>query len=123
MTPLQAKYFKRIADPATDPRCRAKAKSTGQQCRRLAMHNRPVCCMHGGKGGAPVGNQNATKTGRYCCAREIRLLDEILRKMRLAELNRERVRRWRAKRARAERERSRASIRRALASILVRGRG
>jgi hypothetical protein len=42
------------------PRCRAR-------CRRSpAMRGRPVCRLHGGKGGGPMGERNgAYRTGRY----------------------------------------------------------
>ena len=47
------------------PRCSAKAKSTGTQCRQPAMKN-GKCYWHGGRSsGAPKGNQNALKHGEY----------------------------------------------------------
>lgn len=47
------------------PRCNAKAKSTGVQCRQAAMKN-GKCYLHGGKNpGAPKGNQNAYKHGYF----------------------------------------------------------
>ena len=47
------------------PRCSAKAKSTGEQCRQPAMKN-GKCYWHGGKStGAPRGNQNALKHGEH----------------------------------------------------------
>lgn len=46
------------------PRCGAKTR-TGSPCRSPAMPNWR-CRMHGGKNtGAPRGNQNARKHGRY----------------------------------------------------------
>lgn len=46
------------------PRCGAKTRS-GQPCQSPAMSN-GRCRMHGGKNpGAPRGNQNARKHGRY----------------------------------------------------------
>ena len=48
------------------PRCSAKAKSTGKQCRQPAMKN-GKCHWHGGKStGAPAGNNNAFRHGLYC---------------------------------------------------------
>jgi glucans biosynthesis protein len=35
------------------------------QCRSPAVRGRSVCRMHGAGGGAPVGNRNARKHGRY----------------------------------------------------------
>ena len=53
------------------PRCRAKAKSTGESCRNPAMRGRPVCRLHGGKGGPKTAEgrrriaEARTKHGRY----------------------------------------------------------
>ncbi len=53
-------------DLRTLPKCRAKAKSTGQRCGNPAMKGKRVCYIHGGKSpGAPIGNQNALKFGYY----------------------------------------------------------
>ena len=50
------------------PRCTAKAKSTGNQCKQPAMEN-GKCHWHGGKSpGAPKGNTNAYKNGFYASA-------------------------------------------------------
>ena len=47
------------------PRCTAKSKTTGKQCRQPAMKN-GKCYWHGGKSpGPPLGNQNALQTGLY----------------------------------------------------------
>ena len=43
--------------------CGAKTRA-GHPCRTLAMTN-GRCRMHGGKAGAPKGNRNAFKHGRY----------------------------------------------------------
>lgn len=37
------------------PRCRAKAKSTGQPCKAPAVKGWRVCRVHGAGGGAPRG--------------------------------------------------------------------
>jgi len=48
------------------PRCQATAKSTGRRCGNLAMRDKRVCYLHGGKSpGAPKGNRNAEKHGEY----------------------------------------------------------
>ena len=47
------------------PRCGAKTR-TGSACRSPAVQGARCCRMHGGKGsGAPAGNRNALKHGRY----------------------------------------------------------
>jgi hypothetical protein len=40
------------------PRCRAKSKRTGEQCRAPAVQGYRVCRLHGARGGAPAGNRN-----------------------------------------------------------------
>lgn len=47
------------------PRCHAKAKRTGQQCRAAAVRGFKVCRVHGARGGAPKGNRNAWKHGDF----------------------------------------------------------
>ena len=48
------------------PRCRARCRRSKLPCRGPAMHGRPVCRLHGGKGGGPKGDLNgAYRTGRY----------------------------------------------------------
>jgi hypothetical protein len=50
-------------------RCKAKSRTTGEQCRRWSVHGYNVCHYHGANpknhGGAPKHNQNATKHGAY----------------------------------------------------------
>jgi uncharacterized protein YjcR len=46
-------------------RCQARSKRTGRPCRSPAVKGYDVCRMHGARGGAPKGNQNALKHGRY----------------------------------------------------------
>jgi len=54
----------RLANAAR--RCRARRKRDGEPCRGLAVGGRPVCRLHGGKGGAPKGKRNgAFRHGRY----------------------------------------------------------
>ena len=50
----------------TSRRCGAKAR-TGEACRAPAMRGKRRCRMHGGpvKSGAPRGNRNARKHGRF----------------------------------------------------------
>jgi hypothetical protein len=49
-------------------RCGARAKRSGNPCQSPAMKN-GRCRMHGGKSpGAPRGNANALKHGRYTAA-------------------------------------------------------
>jgi hypothetical protein len=40
------------------PRCHARCKHAGRQCRNAAMRGRKVCRFHGGKAGAPRGIRN-----------------------------------------------------------------
>lgn len=47
------------------PRCRARSKRSGNQCRSPGVRGKQVCRMHGARGGAPIGNRNARKHGRY----------------------------------------------------------
>jgi uncharacterized protein YjcR len=62
-------------------RCRAKSKRTGRSCQSPAVSGWSVCRMHGAGGGAPKGNQNALKHGRYTAQAiaERRWLRELLR--------------------------------------------
>jgi hypothetical protein len=50
----------------SSPRCGAKTRS-GQACRSPAVSGKKRCRMHGGAqgSGAPLGNQNALKSGRF----------------------------------------------------------
>jgi len=40
------------------PRCSARSKRTGEQCRAPVVRGFRVCRMHGARGGAPVGKRN-----------------------------------------------------------------
>lgn len=45
-------------------RCKAKSKTTGEQCKLNALPGKKVCRYHGGmSNGAPKGSKNALKTG------------------------------------------------------------
>ena len=46
-------------------RCRARSKRTKKPCQSPAVRGHNVCRMHGVGGGAPKGNKNALKHGRY----------------------------------------------------------
>ena len=64
------------------PRCQAKSKTSGKQCRQPAMRGKRVCRFHGGKSpGAPKGNQYAFKSGLHTAAaiRERRLIRELFK--------------------------------------------
>jgi uncharacterized protein YjcR len=66
------------------PRCGAHSRRTGQPCRQPAMAN-GRCRMHGGRStGAPKGNRNAFKHGRYSveAIANRREVAELLRAMR-----------------------------------------
>src|SRR5262245_12399138 len=62
-------------------RCRARSKRSGKPCQSPAVRGWAVCRMHGAGGGAPKGNRNAFKHGRYTAKAlaERRLLRELLR--------------------------------------------
>ena len=55
-----------ISPMLASPRCGAKIRSGGS-CRSPAVRGKRRCRMHGGapKSGAPGGNQNARKHGRF----------------------------------------------------------
>ena len=61
-------------------RCRARSKRSGKPCRSPAVRGWSVCRMHGAGGGAPKGNRNAWKHGRYSAEAiaERRRLRELL---------------------------------------------
>jgi uncharacterized protein YjcR len=50
----------------SSPRCGAKTRS-GRACKSPSVHGKKRCRMHGGAlgSGAPRGNKNALKHGRY----------------------------------------------------------
>lgn len=53
------------------PRCGAKTRM-GTPCRSPAVKGKHRCRMHGGTSpGAPKGNRNALKHGRYTIARKV----------------------------------------------------
>ena len=56
-----APWTKALPAARLAPRCKARRKSDGGQCQGPAIHGRPVCRLHGGKGGGPRGAKN----GRY----------------------------------------------------------
>ena len=65
------------------PRCHARSRRTLNQCRNAAMKGKRVCRHHGGLAGAPKGNRNALKHGRYT-AEAIALRREFRELMRQA---------------------------------------
>jgi uncharacterized protein YjcR len=66
-------------------RCGAKTR-TGAPCRSPAVKGRRRCRMHGGKSsGAPKGNRNAWKHGRYTIAGRV---ERFKAKQTLRELQR-----------------------------------
>jgi hypothetical protein len=62
-------------------RCRATSKRSRKPCQTPAVRAWAVCRMHGAGGGAPEGNMNALKHGRYTAKAlaERRFLRELLR--------------------------------------------
>ena len=59
-------HLRNTAPMLASPRCGAKTRS-GEPCRSPAVSGKKRCRMHGGAqgSGAPRGNQNALKTGRF----------------------------------------------------------
>ena len=68
------------------PRCRARCRRSKLPCRAPAVRGKPVCRLHGGKGGGPMGERNgAYRTGRYTAEAKAdrRELRALLRGLRL----------------------------------------
>ncbi len=50
------------------PRCSATSKRSGLPCQAPAVRGRPVCRMHGARGGAPKGVRNGGfRHGQFTC--------------------------------------------------------
>src|SRR6476469_9306685 len=62
-------------------RCHARSKRSGKPCQAPAVKGWTVCRMHGAGGGAPKGNKNAWRHGRYSAQAiaERRAIRELLR--------------------------------------------
>lgn len=62
------------------PRCTAKSKRTGQQCKAPAVRGWTACRMHGAGGGAPRGKRhgNYRHGGRTKVMAEVRALAALL---------------------------------------------
>lgn len=76
----------RLSNIALAKRCRAHSKRSGNQCKSPAVKGWNVCRMHGAGGGAPKGNRNAWKHGRYSAAaiqerRELRAAVSAIREL------------------------------------------
>jgi hypothetical protein len=75
-------HKRNTAPMLSSPRCGAKTRSGGS-CRSPAVSGKRRCRMHGGAAGsgAPRGNQNARKNGRYTreAKAEYRLARELIR--------------------------------------------
>ena len=52
-----------LLDMRRAPRCHARSKRSGLQCRAPSVRGHDVCRMHGAGGGARKGNRNALKHG------------------------------------------------------------
>src|SRR5690348_11474123 len=90
--PYVPDWKRALAMAQAEPRCRARCRLSKLPCRQPAMRNRPVCRLHGGKGGGPEGKRNgAFRTGRYTLEakaerREQRvLMRQLLRLIALAD--------------------------------------
>ena len=90
--PYKPNWKHALAFARAAPRCRARCRRSKVPCRGPAMRGKPVCRLHGGKGGGPKGERNgAYRTGRYTVEakaerREQRaVIRELLRLLAMAE--------------------------------------
>jgi hypothetical protein len=65
---MASKHPRNTGPMLSSQRCGAKTRS-GKPCRFPAVNGKKRCRMHGGapRSGAPRGNKNALKHGRYTC--------------------------------------------------------
>jgi uncharacterized protein YjcR len=63
---MKGDHKRNTAPMLSSPRCGAKTRS-GRPCKSPSVHGKKRCRMHGGApgSGAPRGNKNALKHGRY----------------------------------------------------------
>jgi glucans biosynthesis protein len=63
---MSGDHADKTAPMMASPRCGARTRA-GTSCRSPAVHGKKRCRMHGGApgSGAPKGNRNAFKHGRY----------------------------------------------------------
>lgn len=63
---MASRHPRNTGPMVNSPRCGARTR-TGMPCRSPAVHGKRRCRMHGGApgSGAPQGNKNALKHGRY----------------------------------------------------------
>ena len=82
---MTSNHPRNIGPMLSSPRCGAKTRS-GKPCKSPAVRGKR-CRMHGGApgSGAPRGNKNALKHGRYTreAIEESRLLQSLLRESRV----------------------------------------
>jgi hypothetical protein len=82
---MTSHHPRNVGPMLASPRCGAKTRA-GTPCRSPAVGGKRRCRMHGGApgSGAPRGNQNALKHGRYTSAAiaERRQLQDLLRQSR-----------------------------------------
>jgi hypothetical protein len=85
--PYKPDWKRALAYAQAAPRCRARCRLSKLPCRGPAIQGRPVCWLHGGKGGGPKGERNgAYRTGRYKAEakaerRQLRTLIQELRRL------------------------------------------
>jgi glucans biosynthesis protein len=82
--PRKARINPMLLDMQQAPRCRARSKRSGKPCRSPAVKGSAVCRMHGARGGAPKGNRNALKHGRFSAeaTRDRRVVAELIKRSR-----------------------------------------
>jgi hypothetical protein len=80
-----ATHVRNVGPMLSSPRCGAKTRS-GKPCRSPAVRGKARCRMHGGAAGsgAPLGNKNALKHGRYTreASAELQKVRDIVRQVR-----------------------------------------
>jgi uncharacterized protein YjcR len=80
-----SKHLRNTSAMLSSPRCGARTRS-GKPCRSPAVSGKRRCRMHGGApgSGAPRGNKNAMKHGRYTreAIEERRKMRDFLRQVR-----------------------------------------
>jgi len=89
-TPEPRHHRRNTGPMLASPRCGARTRS-GEPCQAPAVKGRKRCRMHGGApgSGAPKGNQNALKDGRFtrkAIARRRRERPEVREERRLTRL-------------------------------------
>jgi hypothetical protein len=79
----QRSYCKAVLAMNATPRCHARAKRTGERCKKAACVGWEVCDVHGAGSGAPDENQNAFKHGLHSQKHKTRRERDYQRRLKL----------------------------------------